>query len=254
MANCGRIFLAVVAACGAVAHYALAAGSSTLTFLHPMALLAGVALAVDLRRPATACRPLNGVDSGLFALALLACASPFRMMAFVGLAAAAALIWRDGPARRPAAVLMALLASWVLKDGVWVDFISSPVLAAEAQIIRQLLDFGGIAASGEGNRIALASGRDFMILRECSVLSLAYPCAVGTYALCQLLRPSTPVGWRRIGAALGLLLVFNTARLVGMVASTEIYAYLHGASGSTPLQLAWAAIVMTAALPESRGA
>jgi hypothetical protein len=91
-----------------------------------------------------------------------------------------------------------------------------------------------------------------VILRASSVLALADPCAVGTYALCRLVRPAEVPGTSRILASLALLVFANTARLVGMVCSPAVYDYLHYETGALPLQVAWACIVLLSALPGRR--
>lgn len=244
-------WLAGCAAFGGLAHWALASGLQTslqpLASVQPMAVLA--ALAIIAGGPLTARRP-DWLDGAMFALALLACALPFRSAAMAALAMAGGLCFRLGDTRaRTTGVLLLALAGWGLKDGVWAGFASAPVLWVEAHVVAAILRWGGMAAVASGNQIQLAGGQNFVILRACSALSLAYPCAVGVYALSRLFEPAKAPGLYRVLAALGLLVVINTARLVVMAASPAAYDFLHHESGVLPLQLVWAAIVMLAALP-----
>ena len=160
-------------------------------------------------RPMTAASPIG--DWLLFAGALLACMTPFRIAAAPALVFAGALAWRSGGLPgRSAGVLLAALGGWAMKDGAWADLASGPIMTAEAHLTRFLLGLGGVAAAASGNRILLADGHSFVVLRACSFLSLAYPCAVGAYALSRLVRPAAAPGWPRVTAALGLLLILNT--------------------------------------------
>lgn len=248
----GRAWLLACAALAGVAHFCLATGLDGFGAPHPMLVLAAVAIVADVRRLPSSDH-LGGMSWLLFAIALLACATPFRIGAAPALACAGLLAWRaTGIAGRGAGVLLVALAGWVMKDGAWAEFASSPILTAEAHLTRWLLGLGGIAASAVSNRIVLADGQSFVVLRACSVLSLAYPCAIGTYALSRLLRPAIAPGVGRIAAALGLLLVMNTARLVAMAASPGAYRYFHQDTGVLPLQIAWATIIVLVACPSWR--
>ncbi len=248
-----RPLLLACAALAAAAHYALAAGVAGVGAPDPMVVLAALAIGADVRRLPPDAGDVAPLDWLIFAAALLACMTPFRIAAAPALLCAGALAWRCGGVRgRSAGVLLAALAGWATKDGAWAELASAPVLAAEARFTQFLLGLGGVAAEASGNRIALADGHSFVVLRGCSLLSLAYPCAVGTYALSRLARPAEVVGWRRVAAALGLVLVVNSARLVAMAASPDAYAYLHAESGALPVQVAWAAILILAALPRWR--
>ena len=103
---------------------------------------------------------------------------------------------------RSAGVLLAALGGWAMKEGAWAELASGPILTAEAHLTRFLLGLGGVAAAASGNRIVLADGHSFVVLRACSFLSLAYPCAVATYALSRLVRPAAAPGWPRVAARL----------------------------------------------------
>lgn len=239
-------WLAGCAALASGAHWVLASGG--ITPPHPMIALAIAALLADFRRMApiaAGCR-----EFALFGLSLLPCLAPFRTSTALGLACAGWLATRGGA--RPAGVLLIALAGWALKDAVWAGFASVPLLWVETNLTAFLLSLGGAHAVADGNRILLADGGRFVMLRSCSVLALAYPCAIGVYALCRLLRPTARVGWRRILAALGLLTLVNMARLVAMAASPAAYDYLHGPQGALPLQLAWAGVALAAALPNGK--
>lgn len=248
VAGLSRRWLIGCAATAAAAHWLLAGGGDSLSWPHPMIALALLALVADRSRLAAS--PATRWDGLLFVLALLSCMAPFRTSAMLALACAAAMALRvRGVAGQSSGVLLLALAGWGLKDGVWAGFASVPVLWAEAHAVSGLLGLGGIAAQASGNQIFLADGHGFVVLRACSVLSLAYPCAVGTYALCRLLRPALRPSLARIAVALALLLVLNTSRLVAMAASPGIYGFLHAQTGVLPLQLAWAGIILVAALP-----
>jgi len=252
----GPGFLSACTAVAAAAHFMLATGASGFGPPHPMVALAGLAIAADLHRGAATSQTRAAMaDWLLAALALLCCALPFRVAAAPALVCAAALAWRlRGLQGRAAAVMLMALGGWALKDGVWADLASSPVLWAEAHVTSALLGLGGVSAEVAGNRITLADGHAFIVLRACSVLSLAYPCAVGTYALCRLLRPAQAPGGGRVALALAVLVLLNSARLVAMVASPAIYDVLHSDTGTLPLQLAWAGIILLAAGPRWRRA
>lgn len=239
-------WLAGCAALASAAHWVLASGDVAAP--HPMIALAIAAVLMDFRRmtPIAA----GGRELVLFGLSLLACLAPFRSSAALGLVCAGWLAARAGA--RPAGVLLVALAGWALKDAVWAGFASVPLLWVETHLTAFLLSLGGAPAVADGNRILLADGGRFVMLRSCSVLALAYPCAIGVFALCRLLRPMARVGWRRILAALGLLTAVNMARLVAMAASPAAYDYLHGPQGALPLQLAWAGVALAAALPRGK--
>ncbi len=248
----GRNWLLACAALAGVAHYCLATGPDGFGAPNPMLVLAAIAIVADVRRLPSG-DSLGGLSWALFAIALLACATPFRIGAAPALACAGLLAWRaTGISGRSAGVLLVALAGWVMKDGAWAEFASSPILTAEAHLTRWLLGLGGIPGSAVSNRIVLADGQSFVVLRACSVLSLAYPCAIGTYSLSRLLRPNLAPGAGRVCAALGLLLTMNTARLVAMAASPAVYRYMHRDTGVIPLQIAWATIVVLVACPSWR--
>ena len=241
-------WLAGCAALAAGGHWLLATGSAGLAAPHPMIALAGAALLSDFRRMTP--RPAARIDGLLFALALLFCLAPLRTATAPALVCVGWLALRGGG--RPGAVLLFALAGWALKDAVWAGFASVPLLWTETNLTALALRLGGLAAEADGNRILMADGGRFVMLRSCSVLSLAYPCAIGVYALCRLMRPQASVpGWR-IGGALALLTLVNLVRLVAMAASPVIYDYLHGPRGVLPLQLAWAGVALAAALPRGR--
>jgi hypothetical protein len=178
---------------------------------------------------------------------------PFRMSAVPALVAAAVMSFRVGGTEgRAGGVMLLALAGWGLKDGLWAGLASVPVLWVEAHLTAMLASLFGVAADASGNRIWLANGQSFIILRACSVLALAYPCAVGTYALCRILRPAEMPGKFRILFSLALLAIANTARLTAMVCSPTVYDYLHNETGMLPLQTAWACIVLLSAVPRGR--
>ena len=241
------------AALAGAAHYGLATGSEGLGAPHPMIVLVALAIGADIRRLAP---DEGGVAIGdwlLFAGALLACMTPFRIAAAPALVCAGVLAWRSGGVPgRSAGVLLMALGGWAMKDGAWADLASGPILTAEAHLTRLLLALSGVGAIASGNQILLADGHSFVVLRACSFLSLAYPCAMGAYALSCLARPAAAPGWLRMAAALGLLLILNTVRLVAMAASPDAYDFLHGATGVLPTQIAWAAIIVLVAVPPWR--
>jgi hypothetical protein len=248
-----RAWLLGCAASAAAAHWLLATGPVAGGAVHPMIVLAAVAFIAGLPRVETS--PAEPRDWALFGLALVACMMPFRSSAAPALGCAAALAFRcKGSAGRSGGILLLALAGWGLKDSIWAGFASVPVLWTESHLVSQLLRLGGIAAEATGNRILLPGGDSFVILRACSLLTLAYPCAVGTFSLCCLVRPAETPGAVRIAAALGILCVLNTGRLVAMAASPAVYDYLHGETGALPLQMAWACIMVLAALPRRRAA
>ena len=248
-----RAWLLGCAASAAAAHWLLATGPVAGSAVHPMIVLAAGAFIAGLPKLETpAAEPR---EWALFGLALLACMMPFRIAAAPALGCAAALSFRSGGlAGRAGGILLLALAVWGLKDGVWAGFASVPVLWTESHLVSQLLRLGGIPAEAAGNRLLLPGGDSFVILRACSLLTLAYPCAVGTFALCRLVRPAEMPGAARIAAALGMLCVLNTARLVAMASSPAVYHDLHGETGELPLQLAWACVMLLAALPARRAA
>ena len=218
-----------------------------------MIVLAVLAIGADVRRPAPDDGGVAVADWLLFAGALLACMTPFRIAAAPALVCAGALAWRSGGVSwRSAGVLLAALGGWAMKDGAWAELASGPVLSAEAYLTGLLLGLGGVDAAASGNRMLLADGHAFVVLRACSFLSLAYPCAVGVYALSRLVRPAEAPGWPRVVAALGLLMILNTGRLVAMAASPAAYDFLHGETGVLPTQIAWAAIIVLVAVPSWR--
>jgi hypothetical protein len=246
-----RSWLAGLAGLAGGLHWLLAAGFAGASAPTPMVLLAVLALGFGWHRMPFV--RVTGRDLVLFGVALLACALPFRTSTAVALAAAAALSWRTGGIEgRSCGVLLMALAGWGLKDGLWAGLASVPVLWLEAHVTAFLATLLGVPAEATGNRIWLADGQSFVILRACSVLALAYPCAVGTYALCRLVRPGQVPGTSRILVSLALLALANTARLVGMVCSPAVYDYLHYETGTLPLQTAWAFIVLLSALPGRR--
>ena len=218
-----------------------------------MVVVAGIAIVAGA--PALPPRRATRSDWACFILALLACMLPFRSAAAVALIAAGGIAWRDrGISGQATATLLFALAGWALKDGVWAGLASTPVLATETELVAFLLRLGGLQADAEGNFLELSEGHGFVILRTCSILSLAYPCSVATFAISRLLRPQVQVGAKRILATLAMLAVCNTGRLTAMAASPEIYDYLHGPSGEAPLQALWASIILLAALPARRQA
>ncbi len=248
-----RRWLVVCAALAGAAHYGLATGFDGFDAPHPMILLAALAIGADVRRLTPDDCGVAAADWMLFAGALLACMTPFRTAAAPALVCAAALAWRSGGLPgRSAGVLLAALGGWAMKDGAWAELASAPILTAEAHLTRFLLGLGGVAAAASGNRILLSDGHSFVVLRACSFLSLAHPCAAGTYALSRLARPAAAPGWPRMAAALGLLLILNTSRLVAMAASPAAYDFLHGERGVLPTQIAWAAIIILVAVPTGR--
>ncbi len=243
-------WLAVCCVIAAGGHWMLASGFAN-GAPHPMIVLAMLAIAAGWWRtpPAAPTR----ADWWCFFIALLICLAPFRSAAVVSLACAGAIFWpRGGVDARCSAALMFALVGWGLKDGVWAGFASAPVLWIEAHVVAGLLGAGGVGAVAHGNHLELADGHQFIVLRACSVLALAYPCAIGTFAFSRLLRPALSPGAARIGLALGLLALLNTARLTAMAASPAIYDSLHGESGALPLQLMWGVIVFAAAAIPSR--
>ena len=246
-------WLLIWAGLAAQAHWVLAVGAADIEFPHPMVVLAVLAIVTGIPRMPLV--PPTRADWALFALALFACMPPFRTAASLALGCAAAIAWRGhGPAARSVSVLLLALAGWGMKDGVWVGFVSVPVMAAEAHVVSFLLNLGGLPSEATGNHIEFPDGQGFIILRACSLLSLAYPCAVAVYALFCLVHPNRQPGLLRIALALAILAVLNNVRLVSMAASPAIYDYLHGETGDLPLQLAWSGIVMIAALPQRRAA
>ncbi len=248
-----RRWLAVCAALAGAAHYGLATGFEGLGAPHPMIVLAALAIGADVRRLAPDQGDVATGDWLLFAGALLACMTPFRIAAAPALVFAGALAWRSGGVPgRSAGVLLAALGGWAMKEGAWAELASGPILTAEAHLTRFLLGLGGVAAAASGNRIVLADGHSFVVLRACSFLSLAYPCAVATYALSRLVRPAAAPGWPRVASALGLLMILNASRLVAMAASPDAYGFLHGETGVLPTQVAWAAIIVLVAAPSWR--
>ena len=254
-ANCdkdaSRLWLLACAAIAAGAHWILAAGTAGAAVPHPMVLLAILVLAADLAKLSRA--PVTPFDGLCFAAALLVCMLPFRSSASLAMALAGAIALRGGGmAGRSAAILLFALAGWGLKDGVWAGFASIPVMWAESRAVALALNLYGISTTAIGNHLEMADGSDFIILRACSVLSLAYPCMVGTYALSRIVRPASPVSPGRIAVALGLLALINTSRLAAMVISPKIYDFLHNDTGVVPLQITWGAIVLVAAVPRWR--
>lgn len=244
-------FLAGCATLAAAAHWSFASGESGFALPNPMVALAGLASGVALSR-IPAALPRRG-DWLLFILAMLACMLPYRTGAAPALAAAALMARRGGGiAGRAAGTMLLALAGWALKDGVWAGLASSPVLWLETHIVAQIMSLLGFAAEAEGNFLELPNGHGFVVLRACSILSLAYPCALATYALSYLLRATRLPGAWRILAVLGLLLVANTARLVAMAVSPAVYTLLHDPSASAPLQLVWGGIILAGALPSRR--
>jgi hypothetical protein len=218
-----------------------------------MIVLAAVAFIAALPRLEPS--PAEPRDWALFGLALLACMMPFRISAALALGCAAAISFRSKDAAgRAGGILLLALAGWGLKDSIWAGFAGVPVLWIESHLVAGLLSLGGIMAEATGNRVLLPDGHSFVILRACSLLTLAYPCAVGTFSLCRLVRPAETPAMARIAAALGMLCLLNTGRLVAMACSPAIYQYLHTETGVLPLQLAWAGVMVLAALPARRAA
>ena len=249
--DASRLWLLCCAATAAAAHWVLATGTAGAALPHPMVLLAILALAADLAKlPRTSVSTLDGL---CFGAAMLACMLPFRSSASLAMALAGAIALRGGGVSgRSGAVVLFALAGWGLKDGVWAGFASIPVMWAESHVVALALQLCGIATTAIGNHLEMADGSDFIILRACSVLSLAYPCMVGTYALSRMVRPQSAVGPGRMALALGLLMLINTGRLVAMVISPTLYHYLHDDTGVVPLQITWGLIVLIAALPRWR--
>jgi hypothetical protein len=248
-----RTWLLGCAATAAAAHWLLATGLVASSTVHPMIVLAAVAFIAGLPKLETS--PAAPADWALFGLALLACMMPFRISATLALGGAAAISFRSsGTAGRAGGILLLALAGWGLKDSIWAGFASVPVLWVESHLVSHLLRLGGIMAEATGNRIMLPEGQSFVILRACSVLTLAYPCAVGTFSLCRLVRPARMPEAARIAVALGTLCVLNTVRLVAMASSPAVYHYLHNETGVLPLQLAWAGVILLAVLPARRAA
>nr|WP_294501323.1 hypothetical protein [uncultured Rhodopila sp.] len=241
------------AAVAAAAHWLLATGPIAGGSIHPMIVLAAIAFIAGL--PKLEASPAEPLDWALFGLALLACMMPFRMSATLALGCAAAISFRsNGVVGRAGGILLLALAGWGLKDSVWAGFASVPVLWIESHLVAGFLNLGGIMAEATGNRVLLPDGHSFVILRACSLLTLAYPCAVGTFSLCRLVRPAEMPAAVRVAAALGMLCGLNTGRLVAMACSPAIYQYLHTETGVLPLQLAWAGVIVLAALPSRRAA
>jgi hypothetical protein len=140
---------------------------------------------------------------------------------------------RLGAEARGAGWLLIGLSVFFLKDRLWAGFVAGALLEVEAATLHAVASplIGSVERSG--NLLLLADGRDLLILRDCSLLSLMGPSLLGVVALRRLLAPEV----RTLGATLlvtaAFVIVANVLRLAAMAYSAELYAIVHDGYGRT---------------------
>lgn len=241
--------LAVLVGAGGAA--ALAAGFAThalsgaaLVPANLFVLCAILAVGVDLWRMRAA-EAADRIDLALFAVGLAMIASPMVSTTWAALGVFGAVCLRRlGVEARGAGWLLIALSVFFLKDRLWAGFVAGALLDLEAATLHAVA--GPVIGSVErtGNLLLLADGRDLLILRDCSLLSLMGPSLLGVVALRRLLAPEV----RTIGATLlitvAFVIVANVLRLAAMAYSAELYAIVHDGYGRTLFSMAMTAGVV----------
>ena len=174
-------------------------------------------------------RRIDGADWIAFGVLLILGALPHRAGSVVALGLLGALCLRSpGPAARGAGILQIGLSAWDMHSMLWAGFVSPLVLAAEAEMIALLISIPGFNARVTGNVVWIDREPMLVVMRGCSILSLAYPVALASYALSRLARPAEYPGPWPICRAMALLFPVNLMRLAMMATSDEMVRTLHG--------------------------
>jgi hypothetical protein len=217
----------------------------------PVALLAIIAIGLELRRTR---QPRQAFpDVMLAAAALLLIAGPATGFAVLALIPLAAIAARRGPHGAIAAVMLVGLALWALQGGPFGEALAGPVIAVETRLLEFVLKLAGVPVARDGTMLLLADGRSLVILRGCSLESVAVPTLLGALAVRRLAQPEE--AWPRPAAVflpLALVALLNTVRLLMMCMSAEAYHALHGALGLKALEVVMVLPIAAALLPTVR--
>ncbi|MFO1039425.1 MAG: hypothetical protein U1E45_21480 [Geminicoccaceae bacterium] len=174
---------------------------------------------------------------------------PSALVGWTGLTVGSVIAaWRM-PRVRSALLLFAGVAICHLMASPTFRLVTAPLQAAEAKLVAAVASSIVGPATSSSNLVLLSDGRSLVILPGCSVLATAGPALLGWLALRVWRRQPVSAAWPSALLLLGLLLLLNTARMVGMCVGQDWYHSLHEGVGATAIDLLAVALVFLTAQP-----
>ncbi|WP_323795506.1 archaeosortase/exosortase family protein [Nisaea sp.] len=217
-----------------------------------VSVLCAVAVAVDLQRS----RPrVSGRIAGPLALLLFISPAPAGGISIiVAILIAAFAIGVAAKSAKDtnlcaAAFMLAVTALSEFFSGVGADVVSQTLLESEARMLGKLLAVAGETHQLSGSVLFL-SGRQVVLLTECSSFILIAEAAVLTLALGRLLRVNSV----KLVVTLAIVTVFtallNLGRLTAMLFSPQFYGQLHNEAANQVMGFAICAVVLVLLFPK----